>query len=433
MNLSRFPGACLILFLCASLLGQEAGSLDGSLESYLRQAQSGHPGLQAAFLQYEAAKQKIPQAAALPDPMFQVTHFVESVQTRTGPQENIFMVSQKFPWAGTRSGKESAAASEARAVWYAYQSRQLQVVREVALGYYELAHAGEAVRLTRESIRLLKDLEPVVEQKVTVGAPLNALLRLKVETGKVEDRLQTLVQGQHVQEVKLRELLGIQEGKPLPLPAWEDPGVYSPDAEALAKGLQENNPELLMLRQDIQSAGIRRELARLAGYPDITLGVNYVELGRMEGTTAMAIPQKDPWAVTLSINIPIWKEKVLAAQNETRSMEEVAGKKYDGRRLSLGTEMAVALAFLEDANRRAKLYGDELLGLAKQAVENTRASYENGKSAVLDLIDSERSLLDIQILHRRAATDAWKQRVILQSLANLPPISKSPSQPAEKP
>jgi outer membrane protein TolC len=78
------------------------------------------------------------------------------------------------------------------------------------------------------------------------------------------------------------------------------------------------------------------------------------------------------------------------------------------------------LSTLEDTNRRLKLYGEELLSLAEQAVENSRTSYESGRTGILEVIDSERSQLDLQLLYWRAAADAWKQRIIIQTLANQP-------------
>ena len=81
------------------------------LAAYLERAQEANPELEAYRQHYAAAQQRIPQARALPDPTLQVTQFVESVQTRTGPQENIFMVSQKVPWFGVLKGRRDAAAS----------------------------------------------------------------------------------------------------------------------------------------------------------------------------------------------------------------------------------------------------------------------------------------------------------------------------------
>jgi len=138
----------------------------GSLESYLSRAQMANPQLKAFQRRYDAAMQRIPQVSALPDPMFQITHFVESVQTRTGPQENVLMFSQKIPWFGKLSSRADAASAEAEALWYAFQNQQLMLARAVSLGFYEYGFTEEAIQLTRENRDLLQELEPIVEEKV---------------------------------------------------------------------------------------------------------------------------------------------------------------------------------------------------------------------------------------------------------------------------
>ncbi|MBL4575673.1 MAG: TolC family protein, partial [Opitutaceae bacterium] len=158
-----------------------------NLEGYLQYAQSHNPELQAFEQWYQAALQKIPQASALPDPTLQITHFVESVQTRSGPQENAYQLKQSIPWFGSLHNQKGRASSEAEALWYAYQNKQLLLAQEVALIYYEYAYVGKAIELTRENLELLHKLEPIVTQKVRAGANLNSLLRLQVEIGKIED------------------------------------------------------------------------------------------------------------------------------------------------------------------------------------------------------------------------------------------------------
>ena len=53
-------------------------------------------------------------------------------------------------------------------------------------------------------------------------------------------------------------------------------------------------------------------------------------------------------------------------------------------------------------------------------MENSRTSYESGRTGILEVIDSERSLLDLQLLYWRASADAWQQRIIIQTLSNQP-------------
>jgi outer membrane protein TolC len=422
---ARRTGASLLCLLLSSSIYAEnpdsapKASLE-DLQSYLSRALAKNPQLEAFEQRYEAAMQRIPQAAALPDPMLQVTSFVESVQTRTGPQENVFMLSQKLPWFGKLGSRKEVASSEAEALWYAYQNQQLSLVREVSLAYYEYGYAQEAIRLTEENRNLLEKLEPIVEEKVKGGADLNALLRLKVEIGKVDDRLQTLKQKRVAQSAKLGELLALSDPSVLPWPKWDAPEPVALDGPLLARAIRANNPELQMLERKVASAEARREIARLESYPDITLDLNYIQIGSPEVNPGTPDAGRDAWGVTVAVNIPIWFDKYDAAKAEALATKRSFEYEYENRYNALRAELSASLSTLEDANRRLKLYGEELLSLAEQAVENSRTSYESGRTGILEVIDSERSQLDLQLHYWRAAADAWKQRILIQTLANQP-------------
>ncbi len=406
----------------ATLFAQADGVADElfSLEDYLARAQAANPQLDAFEQRYEAATQRIPQAAALPDPMLQVTSFVESVQTRNGPQENALMVNQRIPWFGKLDAREKASSEEAEALWYAYQGQQLMLARTVSSMYYEYGFTQRATQLTKENLVLLEQLEPIVEEKVKAGGDLNALLRLKVEIGKVNDRLQSLRQKRVTQSAKLSELLALPETTLLPWPEWQKPGFAQPDAESLLAAIEANNPELQMLTRKIASADARRELAKFESRPDFSVGLNYIQIGDLASPAMSADSGKDAWAVTFGVNIPLWSKKNKAAQAEANSSQQAFESEYQNRLNGLRADLASSLSSLTDANRRLELYGEELLGLAEQAVENSRTSYQGGRTGILEVIDSERSLLELQLLYWRAASDAWQQLVAAQTLANQP-------------
>lgn len=412
--------ALLSLIMWSNVQAKESVFVATTLEEYLHQAQTENPDLKAFQARYEAAMQRAPQVSSLPDPMLQVTHFVESVQTRTGPQENIFMLSQRFPWFGKLSSKENVASAEAEALWYVYQSRQLLLARKVATSYFDYGFTGKAIILTSENLDWLAELEPIVEENVRGGGEINALLRLKVEVGKIADKLASLKQKRLVQSARLSELVAVTGGTVLPWPQLETPEIVALEAQPLLEAVKLNNPELKIIERRIHSAEARQEIARLASYPDFTVGVNYIQIGDPEVNPNTPDAGNDPWGITASMNIPLWFEKNEAARAEAMAGKRAVTYAYANRANALAAEMRSSLAFLHDANRRLELYGDELLGLAEQAVENSRASYESGRTGILEVIDSERSLLDLQLLSWRAATDAWKQRVIIQTLANQP-------------
>ncbi|MCB1124150.1 MAG: TolC family protein [Verrucomicrobiae bacterium] len=390
------------------------------LQSYLEQAQAANPQLKAFEARYQAASRRIPQLSALPDPMLQVTHFVESVQTRTGPQENLFMLSQRIPWFGKLSSRETMATAEAEALWFAYQNQQLSLARTVALQFYEYAYTGIAEQLTEENLALLTDLEPVVEEKVRAGGDLNALLRLKVEIGKMTDKVQSLKQKRRVQSAQLCELLALPADTVLPWPKWREPTIETVDGAVLIPAIETNHPELQMLERQLTSAEARQEIARLESSPDFTLGVNYIQVGNPVVNPTTPHAGKDPWSVSFAINLPIWGKKNSAAKEEALLGKRAIESEYQNRLNALKAQLTASIAQLDDANRRHTLYGDQLLTLAEQAVENSQSSYEGGRTGILEVIDSERSLLELQLLHRRAEADALQQRITIQALANQP-------------
>lgn len=394
--------------------------LPSTLEDYLQRTHAKNPQLKAFEARYQAAMKRVPQASALPDPMFQVTEFVESVQTRTGPQKNVFMLSQKIPWFGKLSHRRKAASAEAEALRFALQNQQLLLTRKVSLAFYELGYIDQAIRLTEKNRKLLADLEPIVEEKVKAGGDINALLRLKVEIGKVTDKLASLDPKRVAQVAQLNALLALPPDHPLPFPKWELPENRNLDRESIARGLEEHNPELQMLKRKTTSAEVRRELARLNSYPDVTLGLNYIRIGEPSVNPLTPGAGKDDWGVTVGINIPLWFEKNRAIREEAASSERAARKDYANRSNTLYSELKTHLAAFDDANRRLKLYGEELLELAEQAVENSRTSYQGGRTGILEVIDSERSLLELELLNWRAAADIRQKQITIQSMVNHP-------------
>ena len=394
-----------------------------TLEDYLQRSQNANPDLQAFAARYEAARERVPQAAALPDPTLQVTHFVESVQTRTGPQENIIMLGQRLPWFGRLSGRKDAASAEAEAIHYAYEARQLMLARMVGTVFYDYGYLGKALELTAQNLALLERLAPIVEERARTGSSLNNLLRLRVEIGKLRDRLQTLQQKRHQLSAQLTALMALPGGDVLPWPEWSPSEIATlapSDRDALLMAVDAGNPELLMLERKVASAAARVELARLETRPDFTIGLNYIQIGSPTVNPTTPDAGRDPWGITLAVNLPVWNSRTSSTRREAAATRRASESELTDRRNQLRADTLSSLSILDDAMRRVSLYEDELLPLARQAVENTSSAYEGDRATLLELIDSERSQLDLELQLWRAYADAAQQRVTLQSLANRP-------------
>ena len=73
-------------------------------------------------------------------------------------------------------------------------------------------------------------------------------------------------------------------------------------------------------------------------------------------------------------------------------------------------------ARVDDAGRRIALYRDTLIPRADEALHLSLSSYRSGDASLLDLIDSERALLDFELSYWRACRDFLQGEAHLRSL-----------------
>ncbi len=120
-NQSSFADSASIEELDAPLEGGYASETpvpvldeNSTLEDYLEYASHNNPGLEAAFNMWKATLEKVTQVQTLPDPRFTYGYFLESVETRVGPQEHVLAIAQTFPWFGKLRlrGEKAFEASE---------------------------------------------------------------------------------------------------------------------------------------------------------------------------------------------------------------------------------------------------------------------------------------------------------------------------------
>lgn len=429
VTLGRLSRAILIVLLLVPLGARGADDvarLSGSstLADYLRIALRNNPGLLAEYERYKAARERIPQAKSLPDPRIGVNSFVESIQTRTGPQNNQLMLSQTFPWFGKLRLRGEIASKEAEAVYHGYQEAVLRVVRDTSLGFYEYTYLTKETEITEGILKLLSELEPNVEEKVRGGANLSQLLLLQVEIGKTKDILQALQKRRAQKSAALSALLGQGKGsRLLPWPAPLAQATQTPvDRQKLVNAVLADNPALRALAQRIKKAERRVKLAKLSPIPDPTIGATYLDTGSAINSGVRGSGE-DPWGIQISFSIPLWFGKYKAEKKEAIAMHaQVRNQLSDTENLLLA-RLESAIQSLKEAQERIRLYDTELLPIARQAVEVAETSYKGGNATILDFIDSERSLLSLQNIYWKAIADAYMSRVRLETLTGAMPVA----------
>lgn len=395
-------------------------------DDYVRYALYHSPEVEAAYQRWIASAERLPQVGALPDPRLSVGYFLDEVETRTGPQHARVGLSQAFPWPGLLGEREDAAALAARAAWFRYQAEHLSVNEEVVRTLHEVAYLDAVVRITRENLELLRSFEEVVRIRYRVNLGSHPeLTRVQVELGQLEDRLTQLRAMRPAYVAELNAVLNRPIETPVPA-IGELPGrVATLDGVELAAISRGTNPTLLALDEQIEEQRVHAEAARLAGRPDLSVGLDYIVTGEaMDRSTPES--GKDPIMLSFGMTLPVWREKYDAGVRESvaRRLEVSHARAAEANRIA----SAIQRVWFEhtDADRRVRLYERTLIPKAEESLRASLAGFRAGDTDFLDLLDTERTLLEFAIAAERARADRGQTLARLNRLVGRP-VSTSPT------
>jgi len=406
----------LLITLQTAVLVSQADNLQTNLtlESALQYGAENNPKLQAAFNQWRGFEENIPVQKALPDPMVSYGYYFESVETRVGPQNQRFGLSQKFPGFGKLSLKKSIASDLSATFEEHYKQEKLNLDFSITQAYAELHYLKRSIDITKDRISLIQDLEKVTLTRYKAGAPLAPSLQAQVELGRLEDRLSSLNDFREPQVARLNAVLNRPSNAPLPWPSSLPYSAIEVDETILFKELNRTSPELSALAHTVEQGSHRVQLAKRERLPDFTIGVQYIETG--DAATSVSDSGKDAVIGTVGINLPLWFGKNRARIASADYQRTAARLTLENRAQTLDADIQQALYQLRDADRKINLYKESLIPKAEQSLEVNRKGYEAGQMEFINLIDAERMLLEFELSYERALADHLKYRAELAKL-----------------
>ena len=108
------------------------------IESINRDRIEEQSEVKASQREWFAAQTRPSQVSSLPDPTFSYTRWLENVETRVGPQENVFVLSQRIPFPGKLRLKGDIAKQDVHIKEMAYEEARRNVIFKVTKVYYDL-------------------------------------------------------------------------------------------------------------------------------------------------------------------------------------------------------------------------------------------------------------------------------------------------------
>lgn len=372
-----------------------------TLEELLSYALKHNPGLMANAKKVQSKIASANLKSSLPDPIIRYGYFVNEVETRTGPQQHRLGISQSIPFPGKLGLEKTIGLKAAAADSAHWEQSRLDLIKQVTQVWYEYAYLIKASDLMENTLELLNYLEGVVRTKYITGlTPQSSLLKVQIEVETLKDRLQDISDMETSLKTKLNALLNRQQFEPLPRP--ESIGIYSDDLNDSLwhKQLVESSSVLSELRIRMESTDSVIKLAKKENLPSFTLGIDYIFTGDAINPS-LSESGKDPFIATISMNIPLWRGKNKSRVEAARAHKQAAASNYQSMKNTLTARLQTVLYAFRESKRKIYLYSNSLIPRMHQAYEVTRTAFEAGEVDFPELIDSQRTLLEMQLMLER--------------------------------
>jgi cobalt-zinc-cadmium efflux system outer membrane protein len=278
-----------------------------TLDDYIKIALENNPELKSYKLQVDILEKRIKQASTPSDPMLMLgvanlpTNLSFTMDMMTMKEIGVtqmIMFPVKYSLMGKMAQKDYEIAKEI------YELKELELISDVKMLYFEIYYMTKAIEITKRSIDLLRDFVKITSTRFATGQGIQQdVLKAQVELSKMTDELIRMERERKDLITKFNALL---YRKPLD-------SVYVPEElkfveftltyDEIEKIALENNPMLIAMNKMVEKDRFMSELAKKELIPDFELKFSYGQRSAIEPTGVKA---HDMLSFSIGFNLPIF-------------------------------------------------------------------------------------------------------------------------------
>ncbi|HOA61572.1 MAG: TolC family protein [Verrucomicrobia bacterium] len=363
---------------------------NSSLADFLTYALLNQPKVEAAYFDWLASVERITVQRSLPDPQLTFEMDIQDVVTSLMP--GLMM---SFPGMGKLRAAGAVAAAASQGGYFAFKATSLESAYEVKRTYYRLYFLEEKIRVNRENLGLLQELERLARSQNEVDkATLQDVLRAQIEQERLNNEIVNLEDSRGPLLAQWQAALGIESNQPTPpVPArFESTPLDVPADKWLEQALAENT-RLKAMTADVRAAEAAIRLAYKARMPDTSLG--------FMADAKMSPVLYRPWG---TVSIPLWRDKLAAQVAEAQANKRAGEARLTAEQINLAVDVAERAFVYRETTRNLQLLQQTLLPKQRQSLEAARSAYLGGQIDFLNLTEAEQTLLRFNLDEIEART-----------------------------
>ena len=408
-----------LFFLSSTRLpAQETLQTSVPLEGLLQEAVANNRGLEAAREELQAARHRVPQSSALPDPTAGYAVMGPMLETPLGPQKDVYEFEQMIPFPGKLLERRKIALAEVDTASARLKQVERELVLNVSQTYYDLYAVDATIGAVEEILDLLKQFEAVAGSRyASRQGEQRDVAKAQAKVSETLQQLFVLRQQRQTLAAFLNALLNRRASAPLDKVSAPVLPKLELSLDQLLQQSRENRPELL------EAAAMRgrqehaHALAKYEYMPDISVGFQYTRIGG--GMTSDPEDGRDAWMVPLKVTLPLWQNRIIPAVLEAK--RDLNASEANLREAENFAEYEIKNAYYRfTAGRQVvELYENALIPQAKLAFSSDQAGYEAGRTDVLNFLDSEEVYRNAKIAYYQALADALKNFAAIERAAGI--------------
>lgn len=407
--------AVLLVTLVLPLPGSQAADLASlRLDEAVTIALRDNAELNALRARADAMQERPMQADVLPNPMM-TYGAMDAVSGGSWPDtgEKRLMVQQAFPGFGKRALRRGIALQEAAATQFEVAALARDLRMRVKETYFELRATRRVLAIAHDEQQLLRRLITIAETQYATGErPQVDVLKGQTELTLLKQKVLDLLAQESTLQARLNALLN------RPAESMLGETITAPDltaGDALAARLAQaatNRPEVLAAEAQVSRSRLEQALMAKEGSPDYRIGVEYRDFA----------DSADMVMLTVSVDLPLWRSKVDAGVREAARMRRAGEAALEAARRQATLDAQEAAFRLLTDRRSLELYTAELIPQAETRLAASEAAYRTGKTDFLDLLESERFLLNARTMAAQTEGTAAMQAARLERALGSPPL-----------
>ena len=395
---------------------------NGRLTSAIVRALAQNPDLRAMEAKIRAARARVPQPGALPDPEIEVG--VRDVPTsdlslsRSDFTMETATVRQSFPGFGKRGARKASAEASFENAVAIHGSSAATLAAEVADSFFTLAGLDRRRDILERSRDRLKRAAASAAERYRVGRGAQSdVLRANLETTGLEDRLLALRAERRAEAARFDALQDLPTDTPVEPVDATLPAVPGRSAAEILSEAENASPEIAAARALVRRAEEELKLADLERRPDWTVSAYYARREKFE----------DLAGASVSLSLPLAHPRRLDQRRAEMEAElSAANADLEAVRNDLRRGIESAGAEVDRNVEEEKLYRTTILPQAETTFRSAEEGYAVGQ---IDFLTLERAALDLDAYEAEVAarvSGIGRAVAALQKASGLPLIEGTP-------